>query len=155
MIIGHINSIEFLAERTAIYRRTWIESGRDPAACQIAAHFNIVVAKDGDEARQIATIATDRQLEQSAPTLPEGHTGALEAGGRRLVAQHRVVAGDPTECVGILSELQDQLGFTAFQGKFIFGGMSREQAHTSLRLFAEQMIPKLRDRKPGPLGAAA
>jgi alkanesulfonate monooxygenase SsuD/methylene tetrahydromethanopterin reductase-like flavin-dependent oxidoreductase (luciferase family) len=155
MIIGHINSIAFLAERTAIYRRTWIASGRDPAACQVAAHFNIVVAGNGSEAREIASVATDRQLEQSAPTLPEGHTGALEAGGRRLVDQHRVVAGSPSEVVDILSELQDQLGFTAFQGKFVFGGMTREQAQRSLRLFAEGVIPKLRDREPAPLSEVA
>ncbi len=148
MIIGHINSIDFRAERTAIYRRTWIESGRDPAGCQIAAHFNIVVAQNGNEAREIAALATDRQLQQSAPTLPEGHTGAVRAGGRALVDQRRVVAGSPAECVEILSQLQDQLGFTAFQGKFVYGGMTRDQALTSMRLFAEQVMPALRDREP-------
>lgn len=157
MIIGHINSIGFLAERTASYRRTWLECGRDPAAWQIAAHFNIVVAGDGDEAREIAIRVTDRQLVQSAPTLTgaNAHRGALESGGQRLVAEHRVVAGSPAECIDILSELQDQLGFTAFQGKFVFGGMTREQAQRSLQLFASEVIPALRDRQPAPLVAQA
>jgi hypothetical protein len=48
----------------------------------------------------------------------------------------------------LLARAQDKMGFTQCDCTFFFGGISYEQAQRSLRLFAKEVMPKLRDREP-------
>ena len=54
----------------------------------------------------------------------------------------------PDECVDLLEKAQDRMGFTQCDCTFFFGGINFEQAQRSLRLFAKEVMPKLRNREP-------
>ena len=50
-------------------------------------------------------------------------------------------------CFG-LKRAQDTLGFTHCDGTFFFGGVTYDQAKRSLRLFANEVMPKLKNQEP-------
>ncbi len=50
-------------------------------------------------------------------------------------------------CFG-LKRAQDTLGFTHCDCTFFFGGVTYDQAQRSLRLFANEVIPRLKNREP-------
>ncbi|MFI5266962.1 MAG: LLM class flavin-dependent oxidoreductase [Chloroflexota bacterium] len=151
MTIAHVNPLDELASLSSIYRRAWAGTGRDPDDCQVATHFNALVDEDGDRARELAKLYLGRSMNLGLPTFPESNLAFHHAGAARLVDEGRVLAGSPEECVTALERLQDQAGLTAVSCKFIFGGMPRELAERSMRLFAEGVIPRLKSRQPEPL----
>ena len=66
----------------------------------------------------------------------------------RMVEELRTVACTPDEAVTLLERAQDTLGFTHCDCTFFFGGVTYDQAQRSLRLFANEVIPRLKNRKP-------
>jgi len=146
LTIGHVNSIDRLAELTASYRQAWAAAGRDPSACRIATFFNVVVAETSRQARDLARgmLIRFNALGHGVPTTREYENDDIDA----LIDDDRVVAGDPAECAAALARVQDRVGLTDAGCKFVFGGISREDAQRSMRLFAEQVIPRLKDRQP-------
>jgi len=152
LTIAHVNPLERLAELTGVYRDAWITSGRDPADCDIATHFNVYVDEDPRRAWEIGTACVARSNRQSEPTFPEAIAGFHKTPVDELIGDGRVIAGDPEQCVAMLARLQDRIGFTSMRGKFAFGGMARSDAERSLRLFGTQVIPALRERRPAEPG---
>jgi len=148
MTIAHVNPLDELASLAGVYRRAWGAAGHEPSSCQAATHFNALLDEDGDRARELATVYLERSMNLGRPTFPEENLAFHHAGAAKLVDEGRVLAGNPKECVAALERLQDQAGLTAVSCKFVFGGMPREQAEQSLRLFAEGVIPRLRARQP-------
>ncbi|MEU9804469.1 LLM class flavin-dependent oxidoreductase [Mycobacterium sp. NPDC050853] len=53
------------------------------------------------------------------------------------------ISGDPHECIDQVAELTELTGADHFVGNFSFGGMDLATAQSSMRLFAEQVIPAL------------
>ncbi len=147
MTIAHVNPLDELASLAETYRRARAAAGHDPAGCQVATHFNALLDEDGDQARDLAKLYLDRSMKLGLPTFPDSNLAFHRAGAARLVDEGRVLAGSPDECVAALERLQDQAGLTAVSCKFIFGGMPREQAERSMRLFAEGVIPRLKTRE--------
>jgi alkanesulfonate monooxygenase SsuD/methylene tetrahydromethanopterin reductase-like flavin-dependent oxidoreductase (luciferase family) len=152
LTIAHVNPIPDLAALTRTYRQAWAEAGRDPAGCYIGSHFHIYVDEDSRQGQELAVEYFGRSMRQSAPTFPTT-TRFYETKAEQHLAEGRIVGGNPDDVVEALSRLQDELGFTEFNGKFIFGGMPRERARASLRLFAREVIPALRPRQPAWAGA--
>lgn len=144
MTIAHVLPLDQLAQLTGIYRQAWASAGHPPEGCRIAAHFNVLVDEDGDRARELATLYVDRTMNQGRPTFPERNLAFHREGAAKLVEDGRVLAGSPDECVALLERLHKQAGVNAVGCKFIYGGMPREQAERSARLFAEAVIPRLR-----------
>jgi natural product biosynthesis luciferase-like monooxygenase protein len=150
MTIAHVNPLDELAALTRTYRQAWAAAGRDPASCQVATHFNALLDEDGDRARDRAKLYLGRSMKLGRPTFPEENLAFHHAGAIKLVDEGCVLAGSPEECVAALERLQDEAGLTTVSCKFIFGGMPREQAERSMRLFAEGVIPRLKARDPAP-----
>jgi hypothetical protein len=50
--------------------------------------------------------------------------------------------------VRLLERAQDAMGFDQCDCTFFFGGITHDQAQRSLRLFATEVMPKLKDRAP-------
>jgi alkanesulfonate monooxygenase SsuD/methylene tetrahydromethanopterin reductase-like flavin-dependent oxidoreductase (luciferase family) len=49
--------------------------------------------------------------------------------------------GTPDQVIEKLAYLKDYLGIIGFQGSFHFGGMTPDEAESSLRLFAREVLP--------------
>jgi len=144
-----------------LYREAYAGAGHPPGGARIATHYQVVISPDGKEARDIAAKALQRYMGAITHTLERTEASRLKAEaedrGRAqvarevldvdgLVAQCRVVAGTPEEAVDTLSRAHDMMGFTQVDCTFYFGGIPFEVAQRSHRLFASEVMPRLRNR---------
>ena len=61
-----------------------------------------------------------------------------------IVTEGNHIAGSPETVTNSILEQQEQLGFGAFLGLFRFGSLPHELAKQSMRLFAEEVTPRLK-----------
>ena len=77
-----------------------------------------------------------RRFGQDSPAGPQDFARAIDAG--------RVIAGSAATVRGQLTEMMRASGCNHFAGAFAFGSLSLAEARSSLRRFAEQVVPALR-----------
>lgn len=155
------HSVENLSKLNRIYREAWDKAGHPKGKWNLAAHYHCVLAESKQEAREIAHNAWRRYIEATTHTnervgrtasgvVAENRRKAMEEllDTDRMVAELRQIACTPDECVELLSRAQDAMGFTQCDCTFFFGGIRFDQAQRSLRLFAKEVMPKLRQREP-------
>jgi len=149
--LGFPTPVAKFAELTRVYRDAW----QEPRDYRIGTLYHTVVCESGNRARDLATSAFRRFLGQ----LRESRARATVHGAQarpaalivdddvpRLIDDGRLIAGSPDEVAQTLSYLQGEIGFTQVDLMFQLGGLSFEVAHESMRLFASEVIPKLRGR---------
>jgi natural product biosynthesis luciferase-like monooxygenase protein len=137
-----------LGDRVQVYLDALAAAGHDVASTEVCTHYQLFVDEDGARARRIGEEARDRYdvLSASARRQPASATAGIPI--QTMIDQGRVICGTPDECIEQLQRAQDVLGLTAVDCNVLFGGMTYEQAEQSMRLFAERVIPALRDRQP-------
>jgi alkanesulfonate monooxygenase SsuD/methylene tetrahydromethanopterin reductase-like flavin-dependent oxidoreductase (luciferase family) len=151
--------VDILVKNNQIYRDAWKAAGHPPGQGRIAAHYQVVLSEDGKEARAIIAKALERYLGATTHTLDrsrEDRERSSQTDYRdvnrqildidQMLAQCRIVAGTPDDAVRILEKAHDMMGFTQVDCTFYFGGIPFEQAQRSQRLFATQVMPRLRGR---------
>src|SRR5207248_1111825 len=73
--------------------------------------------------------------------------------GTEFWLDHHIV-GTPDQCVERVMALSHMFGAEEFVGEFKYGNMTREQGERSMRLFADEVLPKLHEATPGdPMSA--
>lgn len=155
------HSVQNLIPNTRLYREAWDKAGHPKGKWNLATHYHCVLAESKREAREIAGKAWRRYMEATNHTFERLEAGATGPGADarrkltqelsdtdRMVEELRQIAGTPDECVTLLERAQDVLGFNQCDCTFFFGGVTYEQAQRSLRLFATEVMPKLRQREP-------
>jgi natural product biosynthesis luciferase-like monooxygenase protein len=155
------HSVENLTAMNRLYREAWDKAGHPKGKWNLAAHYHVVLAENKQEAREIARNAWRRYIEATTHTserIGKTATGVIAENRRkmmedlldtdRMVADLRQIACTPDECVALLEKAQDRMGFTQCDCTFFFGGIDFGQAQRSLRLFAKEVMPKLRHREP-------
>ena len=153
--------VEPLAGLNRIYRASWSAAGHPAGQWRNGAHFHCVLSESKDEARaigreawrryrQATTHTRDRQrMDRDGPAASDqGQGGRPPPDIDRMVERLETVACTPDEAVALLERAQDVLGFTHCDCTFFFGGVTHERAERSLRLFANEVIPRLKDRAP-------
>jgi natural product biosynthesis luciferase-like monooxygenase protein len=148
LTVAQHRPIEELADRVQIYLDARRASGHDLTSAQVSTHYQVYVDMDGARAREIHERCRERYDLSSADARRQPQSATFGIPVDTMIAQGRVVAGTPAECADQLAHAQDVLGLTTVDGNFLFGGMTYQEAESSLRLFGEQVIPKLRDRQP-------
>ena len=153
-------SVETLVVNNKLYREAWAKAGHPADKWRIATHYHCVLSENKREAREIAREAWRRYLIATTHTLDRTRADqAYNDAGRRTLGQEmldidkmidelRVIACTPDEAVRLLERSQDAMGFTQCDCTFFFGGITHEQARRSLRLFATEVMPKLKAREP-------
>ena len=155
------HSVQNLIPNTRIYREAWDKAGHPKDKWNLATHFHCVLTESKREAREIAHNAWQRYMAATNHTFERLEVSATGPGADarrkltqdlldtdRMVEELRQVACTPDECVSLLERAQDLLGFSQVDCTFFFGGVTFEQAQRSLRLFASEVMPKLRHREP-------
>jgi len=156
LTVAYIKPLPKLAGMTAIYRDEWQASGRSLADCEICTHYQVYVHENGDVARSRFKQALERYsglLRASIEQASDVHAALRESSAEdvdinTVIDEGRVCAGTPDECLAILQRAQDELGVTVVDCNFLFGGLTYEEADRSIRLFASEVLPRLRDRQP-------
>jgi natural product biosynthesis luciferase-like monooxygenase protein len=148
LTVAQHRPVEELGDRVDVYLAALRKAGHDEAATDVCTHYQVFVDEDGARARQIGEESRDRYDVLSAAA--RGQIASRTSGIpiQTMIDQGRVVCGTPSECIEQLRRAQDVLGLTAVDCNILFGGMTYEQAEHSMRLFATQVIPALRDRQP-------
>ncbi len=154
-------SVQTLIANNKIYREAWAKAGRPANQWRVATHYHCVLSENKREARDIAREAWRRYLDATTHTLERLQADKAylnDPNSRkitedlldmdRMVEEMRVIACTPDEAVTLLERAQDAMGFTQCDCTFFFGGISYEQARRSLRLFATEVMPKLKNREP-------
>lgn len=155
------HGVDNLVAMNKLYRDAWAKAGHAPAKWNLAAHYHCVLAENKREAREIAGRAWRRYTEATTHTIERvGSTFKGPEGEKRLktmedlwdtdrmVDELRQIACTPDECVTLLERAQDAMGFTQCDCTFFFGGITFDQAQRSLRLFANEVMPMLKNREP-------
>ena len=161
LTVPYIMDIDSLAGLTRIYRDAWTEAGHPSGKWRVAAHFHCVLSESKEEAREIGREAWRRYAEATTHTRDRermdrddpADPGQIQGGPPppdidKMVEGCRTIACTPEETVMLLERAQDVLGFTHCDCTFLFGGVTYEQAQRSLRLFANEVMPRLKDREP-------
>lgn len=139
--------VSWLFDNNKLYRDAWQAAGHAPGRWRITAHYHCVLAESRQEAREIAREAWIRYLGVTRdPKKPELQQAMRDID--RMVDEMRILACTPDEAVNVLQRAHDAMGFTECTCTFFFGGITFEQAQRSLRLFAREVIPRLKDREP-------
>jgi alkanesulfonate monooxygenase SsuD/methylene tetrahydromethanopterin reductase-like flavin-dependent oxidoreductase (luciferase family) len=149
LTVAQHRAIEELADRVQVYLDARRAAGFDLASAEVSTHYQVYVDTDGARARQVHEACRERYDISSAAARRQPQSATFGIPVETMIAQGRVIAGTPDECVDQLAHAQDVLGLTTVDGNFLFGGMPYEQAERSLRLFGGEVIPALRDRQPG------
>jgi natural product biosynthesis luciferase-like monooxygenase protein len=149
--------VESLIKNNRLYRETWNSAGRPTGQHRIATHDQVVLSDDSREAKEIIRTALRRYLAATTHTLERVRADSARLATPqyqqvneelldidRMVAECRIIAGTPDEAVATLKRAHEMLGFTQIDCTFYFGGISYEQAQRSLRLYASEVMPRLR-----------
>jgi len=141
-----------------IYRDAWLAAGHPPKGYKLAAHYQVVLSEDGAEARDIASKALKRYVGATTHTMDRvradrrgekpaalGEVEQQVLDVAKMVEECRVVAGTPDDAVKLLTKAQEMMGITQVDCTFYFGGIPFELAQRSHRLFAEKVMPRLRN----------
>jgi natural product biosynthesis luciferase-like monooxygenase protein len=157
--------VEPLIKLNQLYREAWAAAGHKRDQYRIAAHYQVVLSEDGNEAKDIIAKALQRYMGAITHTTDRIRADRERREAQqydkvarelfdidRMMADCRIVAGTPAEALATLERAQDLMGFTQCDCTFYFGGIPYDLARRSLRLFATEVMPKLRHRT-APHGA--
>ena len=148
------------------YRAAAAALGYVPEPEKIAFSVPIYVADTDERAHREARrhvewvfhkgLKRDREISFPPGFLSQSSMRGLLASGMKahheltyeeMLAEGYAVVGSPSSVTARLRELHGELGFGQIIGLFVLGGMTHEQAVTSMELFAADVMPALR-----PLG---
>ena len=157
--VPNVMSTEELQHRLEVYRSEWAASGRAPGTEQIHFSYPCVVAADGEQARTKGRYDDDRNSAAIRDAVASWGTTRSTAypGYEKLVEatrtshfeskleQQKLLIGAPEQVRGQLEQIADWFGDDITISLGVHSGhLSLEDAETTMRLMAEQVIPKLR-----------
>jgi len=136
-------STSALRDLVKTYRDALARSGNDFVGSEVLGKFHIYVSD-----------SFERGMREAAPFMKnysDIHHNVDP--GRKLterdigsdMARGFIIVGDPERCADTIRRWHEESGITTFSGTFHFGGMPQELALKNIRLFAERVMPALRD----------
>jgi alkanesulfonate monooxygenase SsuD/methylene tetrahydromethanopterin reductase-like flavin-dependent oxidoreductase (luciferase family) len=141
MVLPYLVPTDSLREMLGAYRDALRAHGHDPATREVFAKFHVFVADSAAEARRVAGPAYERYQQITADRTGFRRDGPV---WDDHVADYKVIAGTPADCLERLRHWRDALGITHLGGTFHFGGLDQAATLRSLDLFAREVAPHLR-----------
>lgn len=156
--VPNVMSTEELQSRLSVYRAEWAASGRTPGTEQIHFSYPCVVAEDGEEARRKGRVDDDRNSAAIRDAVASWGTTRSDAypGYEKLVEatktshfeskmeQNKLLIGSPDQVRSQLEQISQWFGDDITISLGVHSGhLSYEDAAATMRLMAEQVLPKL------------
>ncbi len=159
--IGFTTTTEEARGLFAMYRGTYEKRhGRAPPDGNLAVARSVYVAETDKKAREEcerhllhqyrvlyrpSMVANERAAKAANVSLYWASRLFLaEDGYDAIVKKGNHIAGSPETVADLILEQRRELGFGRFLGLFRFGSLPHGQAEKSMRLFAEEVMPRLR-----------
>lgn len=148
--IGH-KTVEAAARLAALYREEAARAGWSPTPENILYHADVYVAAPGvdawAEAERLGLGRLPNSLDGETPGRRRIRRalGETEPDAGRAVDRVMRFCGDPEAVTAQIAQARDQIGFGVLNGVFRAPGPAYEACVSSMTLFAEQVIPRLRE----------
>jgi alkanesulfonate monooxygenase SsuD/methylene tetrahydromethanopterin reductase-like flavin-dependent oxidoreductase (luciferase family) len=140
---------DLLPKLVKVYREALVEAGHDPAERRVLGKFHVYVAESFEQAAREAAPYLENYFHIHAAHDPERKVEgflSLRDVSTQLSAGF-AIAGEPERCIDTIKRWRDEIGLTTLSGTFHFGGMPQELALKNIRLFAEKVMPFLKDER--------
>ncbi|WP_228993349.1 LLM class flavin-dependent oxidoreductase [Streptomyces sp. DH8] len=159
--VPNVMSTDELKNRLSVYRAEWAAAGHTPGTEQIHFSYPCVVAPNGEEARRLGrhdddrnTAAIHRAVQSWGTTTSSAYPGyerLFEATKRShfedKMDAKKLLIGSPEQVRSQLEDIADWFGDDITISLGVHSGhLGFEDAATTMRLMAEQVIPKLSQR---------
>ena len=158
MLIPFLHEINELRTMVELYFNARRAAGYSPNSARVIAMYHIYVGENYAEARSTAepalaayhaAAAEARNLTQGIPE-PESYRTHDEHRAKMrkltfsdLVAQNRVLVGEPIEVREKVAHVRERLHLTDLAGNFALGSLPDLQTRATLRRFMEEVTPKV------------
>jgi len=128
------------------YRRALGRAGHDFTATEVLGRFRIYVSHGFRQALREAGpyLSNDFAASDAVHLRSESRENLKIEDLNDQVARGFAIFGDPERCIDSIQRWREEAGLTTFSFAFHFGGMPDEMAMTSLRLFAERVMPQFK-----------
>lgn len=126
--------IEELAETCSVYKTEFLESGGSAEQARIQFGLHCFCARTTEEARAIAKPYMERYVRT--------RLYAKQRTFEELIEKNLLAVGDPQEILRV-ARLYENAGLTDFLMLMNFGGLPHEHVEQSIRLVAEEVIPRM------------
>lgn len=128
------DSFDELAETSREFRRGFAESGRPDSEATIRFGLHVYCAETTAQAREEAREAMDRYVRT--------RLYAKQRSFDELIEKDLVAFGDPDEIARVVRRYEEA-GMTHMMAISNFGGMPHERVKESMRLLAEEVMPRV------------
>ena len=132
-----------LRELVKMYRTELAEAGHDFVGREVLGKFHIYVSDSFERGMREAWPFMKNYSNIHAAVDPTRRLTERDIGSD--MARGAIIVGDPERCSDTIQRWHEEAGITTFSGTFHFGGMPQEMALTNLHLFAERVMPALKD----------
>lgn len=154
--------LDYVVENIALYRRSLIEHGHDPATREVMAITQMYCSPDREEAlRDGRTYAENyyrffANLSGESPHNPI-YQYYMTADALEMNARDQVLLGDPADLTRRIQGLRDRMGLDLLLMEVAQGGAPHEKVCRALESFAAGVIPAFKsdDSRSAPQGVAA
>ncbi|MFY1583623.1 LLM class flavin-dependent oxidoreductase [Micromonospora sp. WMMD734] len=156
MLVPSINSREQVQDVLALYRKAAAAGGFTPTDEDVHMSYNAFLADDADEAHRLGRRYADQSHGALAAAVSSwAHTRSsdypdyekiVERVGKgnfdRQVADRKALVGSPEQVVAAVETIRGWFGEVTLSLQVVSGNVPYERAATSLRLFAEHVLPR-------------
>ncbi len=147
MTVAHPYPAERVRPGVAAWREGLVQGGHDPAAHHCKLHLRVWVDEDRDRARQVAEPAIQRYDDVSRVGRESAirDPGAAGYDWEGMLAQGRNIYGNPEDCIRLIRTAAANYDFDVCSTTFNFGGIPHDAIIKAMRLFAQEVMPALRN----------
>ena len=144
MITAHPYPPEHYPKAISAWRDGLVQAGLSPADRSCKVHLRVWVEENREHAREVA----------EAAILRYDHIAGLSRGVDRVDPDYdfqgmldsgRNVYGNPDQCITAIENAMRNYEFDIFSTTFNFGGIPHAEIMKSMRLFAKEVMPILKD----------
>jgi len=136
-------STHALRELVKMYRDELARAGHDFVKREVLGKFHIYVSDSFERGMREAAPFMKNYSDIHTAVDPTRKLSERDIGSD--MARGFIIIGDPQRCGDTIQRWHEEAGITTFSGTFHFGGMPQEMALKNLRLFAERVMPALKD----------
>jgi alkanesulfonate monooxygenase SsuD/methylene tetrahydromethanopterin reductase-like flavin-dependent oxidoreductase (luciferase family) len=126
-----------------IYRGALAKSGHDFVRREVLGKFHIYVSDSFERGMREAAPFMKNYSDLHHAADPSRRLTERDIGSDMV--RGFIIVGDPERCSDTIQRWHEEGGITTFSGTFHFGGMPQEMALKNIRLFAERVMPGLKN----------
>jgi natural product biosynthesis luciferase-like monooxygenase protein len=144
MVLPYMFPVDVLKPKIDLYFEALGAAGHDPARAEVMAKFHVFVGQSAAEARRYGQPAYEnyKRVSGSRSGVAREHYWRAGSSWDQEVAEYKVIAGSPDDCIERIRYWRETLGITHIGGTFHFGGLEQQATVHSLELFAREVAPK-------------